>query len=191
MTILETLLLAAGMSMEIFAWVVCKSSDYSKIDKRKMFLFTLAFGIWEAIALLAGYYGVYLLKRTGLSNNASNMMRLIAIVFFIVFACKFLYKGIKNDQISEKRSDDVSFGVLMKSVGRISLYIFLEGIGLSLCDTPFWSEFTIPLIASLLTAICALWAGYHYGFEVKTRAYIIGFILIIIAIAEMVFRFML
>jgi putative Mn2+ efflux pump MntP len=189
MTILETILLSSGMSMEIFAWVVCKSSDYSRIDKRKIVLFTLAFGIWEAIALLAGYYGVFLLKQTGLSDNAANMMRLITIIFFIVFACELLYKGIKNDQISEKRSDEISFSTLMKSVGRISLHTLLEGIGLSFCDTPFLSEFLTPLIASLLATVCALWAGYHYGFEVKTRAYIIGFILILIAITEMVFRF--
>lgn len=189
MTFGETLLLASGMATEIFAWVVCKSADYSKIDKRKMILYTLAFGIWEAIALLAGYYGVYLLKYTGLSNNAANMMRLLSIIFFIVFALIFLYKGIKNDQISEKRADEVSFGTLMKSIGIISLHTLFEGIGLAFCNTRFAYELFLPLAASLVASLLGLWAGYHYGFQVKTRAFILGFVLIMIAVVETVFRF--
>ena len=188
MTLLETFLLAVGMSSEIFAWVVCKSSDYSKIDKRKMFLFSLAFAIWEAIALLAGYYGVYIVKRTGISDNAVNVLSFFAIVLFIVFALVFLYKGIKNDPITEKRSDEVSFKVLMRSLGRISIHTFLESVSFSFCDTKFVYVLTIPLVSSVFVTLSALWAGYHFGFEVKSKAYIIGFILIMLAVAEMTFR---
>lgn len=188
MTLLETFLLAVGMSSEIFAWVVCKSSDYSKIDKRKMFLFSLAFAIWEAISLLAGYYGVYIVKRTGISNNAVNVLSFFAIVLFIVFALVFLYKGIKNDPITEKRSDEVSFKVLMRSLGKISIHTFLESVSFSFCDTKFVYVLTIPLVSSVLVTLSALWAGYHLGFEVKSKAYIIGFILIMLAVVEMIFR---
>ena len=189
MTLLETFLLAIGMSSEIFAWVVCKSSDYSKIDKHKMIIFSLAFAIWEAISLLAGYYGVFILKRTGISDNAINVLRLFALVFFIVFALELLYKGIKNDPISEKRADEVHFKPLMKSLGRISIHTLFESISFSFCDTRFSYVLVIPLVSSVLVTLSALWAGYHLGFEVKSKAYIIGFVLIMLGVAETIFRF--
>lgn len=188
MTLVEVLLFATGMSMEIFAWVVCKSSEYSKIDRRKIGLFSLAFAIWETIALLAGYYGVYLLKKSGLSDNAANTLRLFAIIFLIIFALDFLYRGIKNEPVDEKRSDEVSFGSLMRSLSKISLYTLLESISFSFCDTRFIYVLVIPMSVSIIVTLIALGAGYHYGFEVKSKAYIIGFIVIMCAVVEMAVR---
>ena len=188
MTLVEVLLFATGMSMEIFAWVVCKSSEYSKIDRRKIGLFSLAFAIWETIALLAGYYGVYLLKKSGLSDNAANTLRLFAIIFLIIFALDFLYRGIKNEPVDEKRSDEVSFGSLMRSLSKISLHTLLESISFSFCDTRFIYVIVIPMSVSIIVTLIALGAGYHYGFEVKSKAYIIGFIVIMCAVVEMAVR---
>ena len=145
--------------------------------------------ILEAISLLAGYYGVFILKRTGISDNAINVLRLFALVFFIVFALELLYKGIKNDPISEKRADEVHFKPLMKSLGRISIHTLFESISFSFCDTRFSYVLVIPLVSSVLATLSALWAGYHLGFEVKSKAYIIGFVLIMLGVAETIFRF--
>ena len=57
MTILEMALIAAGLSMDIFAWTACRSTLFSNVGRKKLFSFIGAFGIWELISISLGFYG--------------------------------------------------------------------------------------------------------------------------------------
>ena len=190
MTILEMALIAAGLSMDIFAWTACRSTLFSNIGRKKLFSFIGAFGIWELISISLGFYVAKLLRMTKLLDHSEGFLKLIAVVIFFVLAVRMLLLAMGKELIDERRQDEVQFLPLMKDTSVIAARTFLVGLAVSLCNTGVVQQYALLLLLAVLMAVAGLYAGYTYGFQIKSKAYFAGFLSLLITDVEFIVRFL-
>lgn len=190
MTILEMALIAAGLSMDIFAWTACRSTLFSNVGRKKLFSFIGAFGIWELISISLGFYVAKLLRMTKLLDHSEGFIKLIAVVIFFALAVRMLLLAMGKELIDERRQDEVQFLSLMKDTSVIAARTFLVGLAVSLCNTGVIQQYALLLLLGVLMAVAGLYAGYTYGFQIKSKAYFAGFLCLLAAGVEFIVRFL-
>ena len=190
MTILEMALIAAGLSMDIFAWTACRSTLFSNVGRKKLFSFIGAFGIWELISISLGFYVAKLLRMTKLLDHSEGFIKLIAVVIFFALAVRLLLLAMGKELIDERRQDEVQFLSLMKDTSVIAARTFLVGLAVSLCNTGVIQQYALLLLLGVLMAVAGLYAGYTYGFQIKSKAYFAGFLCLLAADVEFIVRFL-
>lgn len=190
MTILEMALIAAGLSMDIFAWTACRSTLFSNVGRKKLFSFIGAFGIWELISISLGFYVAKLLRMTKLLDHSEGFIKLIAVVIFFALAVRMLLLAMGKELIDERRQDEVQFLSLMKDTSVIAARTFLVGFAVSLCNTGVIQQYALLLLLGVLMAVAGLYAGYTYGFQIKSKAYFAGFLCLLAADVEFIVRFL-
>lgn len=190
MTILEMALIAAGLSMDIFAWTACRSTLFSNIGRKKLFSFIGAFGIWELVSISLGFYVAKLLRMTKLLDHSEGFLKLITVVIFFALAVRMLLLAMGKELIDERRQDEVQFLPLMKDTSVIAARPFLVGLAVSLCNTGVIQQYALLLLLGVLMAVAGLYAGYTYGFQIKTKAYFAGFLCLLITDVEFIVRFL-
>ena len=190
MTILEMALIAAGLSMDIFAWTACRSTLFSNVGRKKLFSFIGAFGIWELISISLGFYVAKLLRMTKLLDHSEGFIKLIAVVIFFALAVRMLLLAMGKELIDERRQDEVQFLSLMKDTSVIAARTFLVGLAVSLCNTGVIQQYALLLLLGVLMAVAGLYAGYTYGFQIKSKAYFTGFLCLLAADVEFIVRFL-
>ena len=190
MTILEMALIAAGLSMDIFAWTACRSTLFSNVGRKKLFSFIGAFGIWELISISLGFYVAKLLRMTKLLDHSEGFIKLIAVVIFFALAVRMLLLAMGKELIDERRQDEVQFLSLMKDTSVIAARTFLVGLAVSLCNTGVIQQYALLLLLGVLMAVAGLYAGYTYGFQIKSKAYFAGFLCLLAADVEFIVRFL-
>ena len=190
MTMLEMALIAAGLSMDIFAWTACRSTLFSNIVRKKLFSFIGAFGIWEVVSISLGFYVAKLLKITKLLNSSEGFLKLAAVVIFFALAIRMLLLAMGRELIDERRQDEVQFLPLMRDTSAIAGRTFLAGLAVSLCNTGVVQQYSLLLLLALLMAVAGLYAGYTYGFQIKSKAYFTGFLCLLITDVEFIVRFL-
>lgn len=190
MTILEMALIAAGLSMDIFAWTACRSTLFSNIGRKKLFSFIGAFGIWELISISLGFYVAKLLRMTKLLDHSEGFLKLIAVVIFFALAARMLLLSMGRELIDERRQDEVQFFPLMKDTSVIAARTFLVGLAVSLCNTGVVQQYALLLLLGVLMAVAGLYAGYTYGFQIKSKAYFVGFLCLLVTDVEFIVRFL-
>ena len=188
MTMLEMALIAAGLSMDMFAWTACRSTLFSSISRKKLLSFIGAFGIWEVISVSLGFYAAKLLKMATFLELSENFLKLTAAVIFLVLAIRMLVLAVERKLIDERRQDEVEFLPLLKDTFAIATRTFLDGLAVSLCNTGAVLQYSLFLILGVLMVVGGLYAGYAYGFQVKTKAFLAGFVMLIAADAEFLIR---
>ena len=190
MTILEMALIAAGLSMDIFAWTACRSTLFSNVGRKKLFSFIGAFGIWELISISLGFYVAKLLRMTKLLDHSEGFIKLIAVVIFFALAVRMLLLAMGKELIDERRQDEVQFLSLMKDTSVIAARTFLVGLAVSLCNTGVIQQYALLLLLGVLMAVAGLYAGYTYGFQIKSKAYFAGFLCLLATDVEFIVRFL-
>lgn len=190
MMILEMALIAAGLSMDIFAWTACRSTLFSNVGRKKLFSFIGAFGIWELISISLGFYVAKLLRMTKLLDHSEGFIKLIAVVIFFALAVRMLLLAMGKELIDERRQDEVQFLSLMKDTSVIAARTFLVGLAVSLCNTGVIQQYALLLLLGVLMAVAGLYAGYTYGFQIKSKAYFAGFLCLLAADVEFIVRFL-
>lgn len=190
MTILEMALIAAGLSMDIFAWTACRSTLFSNIGRKKLFSFIGAFGIWELVSISLGFYVAKLLRMTKLLDHSEGFLKLITVVIFFALAVRMLLLAMGKELIDERRQDEVQFLPLMKDTSVIAARTFLVGLAVSLCNTGVIQQYALLLLLAVLMAVAGLYAGYTYGFQIKSKAYFAGFLCLLITDVEFIVRFL-
>ena len=190
MTILEMALIAAGLSMDIFAWTACRSTLFSNVGRKKLFSFIGAFGIWELISISLGFYVAKLLRMTKLLDHSEGFIKLIAVVIFFALAVRMLLLAMGKELIDERRQDEVQFLSLMKDTSVIAARTFLVVLAVSLCNTGVIQQYALLLLLGVLMAVAGLYAGYTYGFQIKSKAYFAGFLCLLAADVEFIVRFL-
>lgn len=185
---LETILVTAGMSLDIFAATACKGAQLSKIEKKPLAILCLLFTVWQAAALGAGSAAGMCLYRRELRQGATNT-EVIAVAIFMVLGILMIYKAWKNETILEHRDNEYAWKRLTARLALISLGTLAMGVALGFLGTSTVRVLAAILCATVVMVIAGLYVGYHFGYEQKTKAYAVGGVLLIAGAVDTVIRF--
>lgn len=185
---LETMLVTGGISLDIFATIACKGAQLSKIEKEPLIRLSLLFGVWQAVALYIGDVAGNLLYQHDSRQRAATT-EILAMVIFVVMGIRMLYKAWKKETIPEHRDDVYAWKSLIGRLAVVSLGTLVVGIGLGFLGTHVGVLTIAVLLLTILVVITALYVGYHYGYEQKTKAYTIGGVLLMVGAMDTMFRY--
>lgn len=185
---LETILVTLGISLDIFATMVCKGAQLSKIEKKPMVLLCVLFAVWQTAALYIGSAAGAFLRMREVSPESGNT-EIIAVAIFGVLGILMIRKAWKKEAIIERRDDGYAWKSLIARLALISTWTLVVGVALGFLGTGTVILLTVISAATILVVIAGLYVGYRMGYEQKTKAYAIGGVLLLVGAMDTIFRF--
>lgn len=185
---LETILVTAGISLDIFAATACKGAQLSKIEKKPLIILCLLFAGWQAAALCIGSVAGTFLHKRDVQLGVSTT-EIIAVAIFMILGIIMIYKAWKNETILERRDDKYAWKGLIARLALISIGTLVLGVALGFLGTSTVRLLTVILCTTVVVVIAGLYVGYRFGYEQKTKAYAIGDVLLIAGAVDTVLRF--
>lgn len=188
MSWIENLLIIAGISLDIFGAVECQGSLVKKINKMYLVIICGLVTLWQLAALFVGHFlSDWIYIRT---SEQSEMLlgHAIAIVIFFGLGIRLMVKAVKNERIEEHCETNLGFKRFVRMVAVTSLYTLLTGAAFGLLGTSFLGLIAFIISFSIVVVVAGMYTGYHYGFEFKNKAYVIGAVLLWIAGVDVIVR---
>lgn len=188
MNLIEIIWISIGLSLDIFAIMVCKGAVISKIPFKQVFKTCAIFSIWQVIALLIGDRIADLPKLTGRHLQIAYALNYLSAIIFALLGILMIYKGIKKKPVLEKREDNFFTKMLCFWAFLTSIDAFFAGIGFGFLKAKLLFEGISIFVTTVIVVIFGLYTGYRFGFEHKNNAYILGGFLLIAGSINILFK---
>lgn len=189
MSLIEILIISIGLSLDVYAVVVCQGAVLLKIEKTKLLKMSLFFCAWQVVAVSIGHTVTLIPYLTDIAKNVSYVGEFISVIIFTVIGVYMLYKAWKNEGILERLSD-VNYKHLCVAAFFTSLDALFVGMGFGLLKARFYIVALSILIITAVMVILGLYTGMRLGYEQKTKAYGIGGILLLISAIDVVLKYL-
>lgn len=185
---IEYLLIVAGGSLEIFAAMECQGSLVQKINKKQLTAICVIIAICQLFAMYIGYFLSSFLNRKYSVADEALLGEIISIGILIGLGIRLIRKAIRNERIEEHCQAQLEMKRVLAIAGMTAGYTVLAGIAFGFLNTGL---LTIMIMVAMLTIVCivaGIYTGYHFGFEQKTKVYIVGAILFWAAGIDVIIR---
>jgi putative Mn2+ efflux pump MntP len=189
MSLIEILIISIGLSLDVYAVVVCQGAVLLKIEKTKLLKMSLFFCAWQVVAVAIGHAVTLIPYLADIAKNVSYIGEFISVIIFTVIGVYMLYKAWKNEGILERLSD-VNYKHLCVAAFFTSLDALFVGMGFGLLKARFYIVALSILIITAVMVILGLYTGMRLGYEQKTKAYGIGGILLLISAIDVVLKYL-
>ena len=189
MSLIEILIISIGLSLDVYAVVVCQGAVLLNIEKSKLLQMSLFFCAWQVAAVAIGHAVTLIPYLADIAHNVSYIGESISVIIFTVMGAYMLYKAWKNEGILERLSD-INYTQLSAAAFFTSLDAFFAGMGFGLLQARFYIVALSILIVTAFMVILGLYTGMQLGYEQKTKAYGIGGILLLISAVDVVLKYL-
>lgn len=188
MSWIENLLIIAGISLDIFGAMECQGSLVKKVNKKHLAEICGLVTLWQLAALYVGHFFSELVYRKTTVQNDAMLGRVIGIVIFFGLGIRLMVKALKNERVEEHCETNLGMKRFVLMVAVTSIYTVLAGAAFALVGTSFIGLFAFIILFSIVFVVAGMYTGYHYGFEFKNKAYVIGAVLLWIAGVDLIIR---
>lgn len=185
---IENILIIAGISLDIFAAMEIEGAMLADVKRKALILACTLVALLQLLFFFGGYTVCYLIGQYNVVMNAETVGYMVAVVVFAMLGVRLIVKAIKREFIHEKRRDGIRVADYIKIIAVTSFYTLVAGCACGFVGTSVLMMAFVILVCSVLVVVGGLYTGYHFGFESKTGAYVIGAILLWIAGGETLLR---
>lgn len=177
MSIIELILLAAGLSMDAFAVSICKGLAMEKISFKKMGTVGLWFGGFQAIMPLTGYF-----LGSSFEKYITGFDHWIAFVLLAIIGANMIKESLSKEE--EKQNDSLDFKTMLLLAIATSIDALAVGITFALLpDVNIVAAISFIGMFTFLTSAFGVKIGNVFGIKYKSKAeFAGGFILIVIGL---------
>ncbi len=190
MSLIEIVLITIGVSLDTFAAVECRGAVVARLEKKQLALAVTLTAIWQTIALLIGDFLVTLLNRYDVKlSDEAFIGRILAILILFGMGLRMFVKAWRNEGIVEKREDRLNLKKTFLPIARGTIFTILTGIVFGFLEADLRAVLAMIICVTIAIVIIGLYTGYRFGFEQKSKAYIIGGALLIAAGIDVIVRF--
>lgn len=186
---IENLLIIAGISLDIFAGMECQGSLVAKVDKKHLSIVCILVAVWQMAALYIGNVLARLLYINDLARNERFIGTVLAAVIFFCIGVRLIIKAVKNERVNEHLEENLGFKRFFRMAAVTSIYTLLTGVAFGFLGTNLMAVLIMIVCITVAVVVLGTYTGYHFGFEHKRKAYIIGAVLLWIAGFDVVFRY--
>jgi len=173
MSVLETVLIAVGLSMDAFAVSVCKGLAMKTLSLKKMLIVGLWFGAFQALMPLLGY-----LLGSAFGGYITAIDHWIAFVLLAIVGGKMLKESFEEGE--RESNDSIKPAMMFTLAVATSIDAFAVGITFALLPSVniLLSVGQIGLITLLLSALGVM-VGHRFGKGQNERAERLGGVILI------------
>lgn len=188
MSWIENLLIVAGASFDIFAAMECQGSLVRKVNKKQLTLISLIVALWQLVAVYFGYFLSDIICKKNPVSDEALLGEIIAVVIFFCLGIRLMVKAIKNEYLVEHLESRLELKGFLRMTATTSIYTLLSGVAFGFLSTQLAPILVMMVLFSVAFVVAGMYTGYHFGFEQKTKAYVVGAILLWIAGIDVIVR---
>lgn len=189
MNLIEILVISVGLSLDVYAVVVCQGAVLLKIERMKLLKMSLIFCVWQVAAVILGHWVALIPFLSVATENMRLIWELISVIIFMALGIYMLYKAWKNEGILERLSD-INYRQLCAAACFTSIDALFAGMGFGFLKAGLIAVALNILIVTAFAVVLGLYTGYRLGYEQKTKAYGVGGILLLISAFDVIFKYM-
>ena len=185
---IEKLLIVAGASRDIFAAMECQGSLISKVSKKQLSIICVLIAVFQLVSMYIGYFlSTLVIKKNPVSDEAL-LGEILSIAILFCLGIRLSIKAVKNERIEERLQAEISIKRTMRIAALTSGYTILAGIAFGFLNTGLFAILVMVTVLTVVCIIAGVYTGYHFGFEHKTKVYVLGALLFWIAGIDIIIR---
>ena len=185
---IEKLLIVAGASLDIFAAMECQGSLISKVRKKQLSIICVLIAVFQLVSMYIGYFlSTLVIKKNPVSDEAL-LGEILSIAILFCLGIRLSIKAVKNERIEERLQAEISIKRTMRIAALTSGYTILAGIAFGFLNTGLFAILVMVTVLTVVCIIAGVYTGYHFGFEQKTKVYVLGALLFWIAGIDIIIR---
>ena len=185
---IEKLLIVAGASLDIFAAMECQGSLISRVSKKQLSIICVLIAVFQLVSMYIGYFlSTLVIKKNPVSDEAL-LGEILSIAILFCLGIRLSIKAVKNERIEERLQAEISIKRTMRIAALTSGYTILAGIAFGFLNTGLFAILVMVTVLTVVCIIAGVYTGYHFGFEHKTKVYVLGALLFWIAGIDIIIR---
>lgn len=185
---IEKLLIVAGASLDIFAAMECQGSLISKVSKKQLSIICVLIAVFQLVSMYIGYFlSTLVIKKNPVSDEAL-LGEILSIAILFCLGIRLSLKAVKNERIEERLQAKISIKRTLRIAALTSGYTILAGIAFGFLNTGLFAILVMVTVLTVVCIIAGVYTGYHFGFEQKTKVYVLGALLFWIAGIDIIIR---
>ena len=185
---IEKLLIVAGASLDIFAAMECQGSLISKVSKKQLSIICVLIAVFQLVSMYIGYFlSTLVIKKKPVSDEAL-LGEILSIAILFCLGIRLSIKAVKNERIEERLQAEISIKRTLRIAALTSGYTILAGIAFGFLNTGLFAILVMVTVLTVVCIIAGVYTGYHFGFEHKTKVYVLGALLFWIAGIDIIIR---
>ncbi len=179
MGLTDILFIGVGLSMDAFAVSICKGLKMKIIDLKQCLLIAAFFGGFQAIMPTIGY-----LLSSNFVKYINAYSHWVAFVLLLVIGANMIRESVGTEEEEEQCGPVVGikelFGLaIATSIDALAVGITFGTMGDKL-QLPIWSAVILIGITTFIISVLGVFIGNVFGSKYKTKAEIVGGIILII-----------
>lgn len=185
---IEKLLIVAGASLDIFAAMECQGSLISRVSKKQLSIICVLIAVFQLVSMYIGYFlSTLVIKKNPVSDEAL-LGEILSIAILFCLGIRLSIKAVKNERIEERLQAEISIKRTLRIAALTSGYTILAGIAFGFLNTGLFAILVMVTVLTVVCIIAGVYTGYHFGFEQKTKVYVLGALLFWIAGIDIIIR---
>ncbi len=178
MSLIENLLIIAGILLDVFAAMEIQGAMVANIKKKTLVIACSVVAIIELAFYFAGYAGCRILISQGYIDNPFFYGEEITALVLAALGIRLVVKAIKREFIQEHLKESLKVFEYVRMIVISSIYTAIAGMACALVGVTIWHLIILIVVISILMVVLGLYTGLHFGFENKTIAYVAGALLL-------------
>lgn len=185
---IENILIIAGIGLDIFAAMEIEGAMLADVKRKSLLIACTIVTLLQLIFFFGGYFICYEVEKYQVINDAQEVGYIVATIVFALLGIRLIVKAIKREFVQEKRRDNIRVRDYIKIIAITSFYTLCAGCVCGFVGTSVVMMGVVILVCSILVVVSGIYTGYHFGFESKTGAYVVGALLLWVAGGEILLR---
>ena len=104
-SLLEIILISVGLTMDVFAYALCKGAMLSEIRKKNLFKICSIFTIWQVISMILGNLLTNIPFIAKLGTYAGQKSNTFSVLIFLGLGIYMIVKAIREKPVEEKKEE--------------------------------------------------------------------------------------
>ena len=107
MSWIEIILIGAGLSLDVFAYALCRGAVVGEIDKKSLVILGGGFTLWNLISLTAGNFVAKIPVVSKNAEYAANDWKYISVAIFLGLGIYLIIKAAKRNRRAKDRKTGI------------------------------------------------------------------------------------
>ena len=105
MSWIEIILIGAGLSLDVFAYALCRGAVVGEVDKKSLVILGGGFTLWNLISLTAGNFVAKIPVVSKNAEYAANDWKYISVAIFLGLGIYLIIKAARGKEIEERKAE--------------------------------------------------------------------------------------
>ncbi len=172
----EILLVAGGLSLDVFAYCLWKGAVVSELNKKDVVRLVVLFSVFQIGGLLLGNGITFIPAIRSHVSEAHTLWIVVAAIIFFGIGAYMIVRAIlrRNVRIEEKKEDRYNYRIIAFWAFITCLDAILAGLSFGFLSVNFLLVLILTAISTVIGALLGLFLGYRLGCGPRNKMIAVG-----------------